>query len=148
MEKFSIGETARLTGLSTKTIRFYEDEGVISSAVRTDNGYRTYSEAAIEELKVLKYARDLGLPLSEIKKLILGCDSGDCQHSREYIQKSIKSYLGLLETRIDQMETLRQKLTGLNQKINTTEIQCGDGKYCCNILHQLINETAKGGEDR
>ena len=56
MRKYEIGETAKITGLPAKTIRFYEEEGVISPALRGENGYRQYPEQSIEELKVLKYA--------------------------------------------------------------------------------------------
>lgn len=143
MNKYSIGETAKLTGLPTKTIRFYEDEGVISPALRGENGYRKYPVSAIDELKILKYARDLGLPLSEIKKLMRGCGNGDCQHTRKYIETSIENYLTLLDGKISQMQMLKSKLTGLSRKFKTNDVSCDQGAFCCDILHQLIEDTPK-----
>ena len=146
MDKYTIGETAKLTGLPTKTIRFYEDEGVISPTLRGENGYRQYPATAIDELKILKYARDLGLPLSEIKKLMRGCENGDCQHSRKYIETSIDNYLTLLDGKIGQMKTLKTKLTDLSRKFKTNDVNCDQGEFCCDILHQLIEDAPKGGE--
>ena len=149
MRKYEIGETAKITGLPAKTIRFYEEEGVISPALRGENGYRQYPEQSIEELKVLKYARDLGLPLSEIKKLMRGCRDGNCKHSKQYIQDSVGSYLTLLDGKIEQMETLRDKLTGLNRRLESGGTECDRGMFCCTLLHQLIDTPkAKGGEEK
>jgi MerR family copper efflux transcriptional regulator len=133
MDHYSIGEVAEKTGLPAKTIRFYEQEGIITSATRSENGYRTYSESALEEIKMLKTARDMGLPLSEIKKLTRGCENGDCRHSKEYIDKSISDYLEILTAKINQMTLLKTKLQDLKLGKN--------GPYCCNLLHQL-----KGGD--
>ncbi len=145
MNKFTIGQAAKITGLPTKTIRFYEEEGVISPTKRGDNGYRFYPETAIEELKVLKYARDLGLPLSEIKKLMRGCEDGNCEHSKKYIENSIDSYLTLLNSKIGQMETLKARLTGLSRKFKTGGPGCDKNTFCCDILHQLTDESTKEG---
>jgi len=135
MNKYAIGEVAKITGLPAKTIRFYEEQGVIGIPSREENGYRYYSEENLEEIKLIKNARDLGLPLSEIKKLIVGCKDGDCKHSREYVQKTIEGYLKLLTERITQMENLRSRLEKL----------MANGPYCCEILHQLsINEGKRG----
>jgi DNA-binding transcriptional MerR regulator len=48
----SIGELARLTGLSVRTIRFYSDSGVVPTAGRTSGGYRTYDVTALARLKL------------------------------------------------------------------------------------------------
>lgn len=143
MNKHTIGHISKLVGLPAKTIRFYENEGVITPAHRLENGYRAYSDESIEELKLLKYARDLGLPLSEIKKLMKGCDERGCEHSQHHITQSIDSYLGLLDAKIQQMDHLRTKLTELKVSLNSPESACNAGKYCCNILHQLIYLSGK-----
>ena len=55
----TIGEAARRSGLPRKTIRYYEDAGIISSAARTDNGYRRYDEDDIYTLRFIRHARAL-----------------------------------------------------------------------------------------
>ncbi|OGD08730.1 hypothetical protein A2397_04185 [Candidatus Amesbacteria bacterium RIFOXYB1_FULL_44_23] len=148
MDNHTIGQTAKITGLSPKTIRFYEESGVITPATRGENGYRAYTQKSIEELKVLKYARDLGLPLSEIKKLMRGCEDGNCAHSRNYILDSITNYLKILDDRLGQMQLLRSKLNDLQQKMTSGDSSCNNGGFCCDILHQLVDVpvSKKGGD--
>ena len=120
-----------MTGVPAKTLRFYEEQGVIKSARREENGYRYFSEENLEEIRLIKYARDLGLPLTEIKKLTLGCENGKCDHSKEFIQNSIERYIDTLSERIRQMKDLKARLKDLLK----------NGPYCCEILHQLsIND--------
>ena len=147
MKNYTIGQVAQLVELPTKTIRFYEESGVISLPKRAENGYRLYSNDAVEELRLLKYARDLGLPLVEIKKLMIGCDHGDCHHSKEYIDKSINDYVARLNSKILELTTLKNKLVDLKETFTETE-NCTDGPFCCNIFHQLtqIKAHAKGGD--
>lgn len=142
----TIGELAKETELTTKTIRFYEDIGLIKKALRTDNGYRSYPTEMIEELRIIKTVRDLGLPIPEIKKLMVGCDEGGCLHNQDYLGKEIKNYVEILKTKIDQLKTLKNKLESLKVSICDCEDQ-GECKYCCNVLGQIA-QTTKGGEVR
>jgi len=66
----TIGEAARRSGLPRKTIRYYEDAGIISSAARTDNGYRRYDEDDIYTLRFIRHARALGFTLKEVGDLL------------------------------------------------------------------------------
>jgi MerR family copper efflux transcriptional regulator len=134
MNKYSIGEVAKITGLPAKTLRFYEEKGVIKGALREENGYRYYSEENLEEIKIIKSAKDLGLPLAEIKKLLIGCEGGDCKHTKEYNKKVVDDYLGLLIEHIKQMEILKKRLQRVQR----------DGPYCCGILHELSINNESG----
>ncbi len=53
----NIGAVAKLTGLSSKSIRMYEDKGIISSPARSDSGYREYSDKHIQELNLVSRAK-------------------------------------------------------------------------------------------
>lgn len=134
MNKYSIGQVAKIIGMPAKTIRFYEEQGVIKSADREENGYRYFSEENLEEIRLIKYARDLGLPLAEIKKLTVGCENGNCEHSKKYVQKNIEGYIDLLSKKIKQMENLKLRMQSLLK----------NGPYCCEILHQLSISDTKG----
>lgn len=85
---------------------------------------------------MIKYAKDLGLPLAEIKKLMIGCAGGDCTHTKEYNKKIIDDYVDLLAERIKQMEILKSKLEKIKK----------NGPYCCGILHELSINDRKEGE--
>jgi DNA-binding transcriptional MerR regulator len=141
MENYSIGQASKLTGLSAKTIRFYEESGIITPASRRDNLYRSYSRSAIEELKVIKYAKDLGLPLSEIKKLMIGCEGGNCQHSKEYLETIISNYRERVKKQIRQFKILEEKLTELKKSLKESAFICNDkNEFCCNIFHQIAEK--------
>lgn len=140
MNTYTIGEVSKLVEIPTKTIRFYEESGVLAKPERLENGYRVYTTNNVEELKILKYTRDLGLPLSEMKKLIKGCEGCECEHSHEYVESLITKYTDHLSAKIKEMETLKVELNKLNKNLRKN---CkSDEVYCCNILHQLV----KGGE--
>lgn len=67
---YSIGELARLTGLSTRTIRFYSDSGVIPVAGRTAGGFRTYDVDGLARLKLVRTLRELGVDLPTAQRVL------------------------------------------------------------------------------
>jgi MerR family copper efflux transcriptional regulator len=140
----TIGELAKQTGVPTKTIRFYESIGLIGEPERLDNGYRVYPKTRIEELTLIKNVRDLGLPIPQIKRLMLGCEDGDCSHSQEYIDKEITDYVEVLSKKIAEMSNLKKQLLTLKKNV---DICSGDHEspYCCNVLGQIVAQS-KGGE--
>jgi DNA-binding transcriptional MerR regulator len=70
--RFTIGELSRRTGLTTRTIRFYSDEGLLPVADRTHSGYRLYDAASLARLELLRTLRELGLGLSEAGEALAG----------------------------------------------------------------------------
>lgn len=67
---YSIGELARRTGLSVKTIRFYSDQGLVEPASRTPAGYRRYGPEAVARLALVRTLRELGLGLEVIRRIV------------------------------------------------------------------------------
>jgi len=72
---FTIGELARRTGLTTRTIRFYSDEGLLPPADRTHAGYRLYDAASLARLELLRTLRELGLGLDDAREALAGRSS-------------------------------------------------------------------------
>ncbi|WP_447004875.1 MerR family transcriptional regulator [Saccharothrix isguenensis] len=70
MTHYSIGELARMTGLSTRTIRFYSDSGVIPVAGRTAGGFRTYDVDGLARLKLVRTLRELGVDLPTAQRVL------------------------------------------------------------------------------
>lgn len=67
---WTVGELARHTGLSVRTLHHYDDIGLLSPAHRTDAGYRLYSSSDVARLQQIKSLRELGFPLQEIRTLL------------------------------------------------------------------------------
>jgi DNA-binding transcriptional MerR regulator len=66
----NISEAARRSGLSAKTIRYYEEIDLIAPANRSDNGYRQYDNKAVEQLLFVARAREVGFDLQECRQLL------------------------------------------------------------------------------
>jgi DNA-binding transcriptional MerR regulator len=141
-QTLTITQLGKTVGLPSKTIRFYEEIGLIPKADRAENGYRLYQADTLNQLKYIKAARDLDLPISQIRKLMIGCEGKSCEHTKKYIQEEIENYQEILEKKIQQFQTLQRKLNSLHTKIDACSTT--NTGYCCNILQQLA-ET-EGGE--
>lgn len=69
-ELMQIGQVAERTGLSLRTIRFYEEEGLVVPTARTDGGFRLYSADDVARLEVIKRMKPLGFALEEMRELL------------------------------------------------------------------------------
>lgn len=78
-----IGELAASLGVSTKTLRLYEDRGLIPAPSRAGNGYRIYRADAVQRARLLVNLRSLGLSLDEIEHLMGAFGSRDRSLRRE-----------------------------------------------------------------
>lgn len=94
---FTIGELARRTGLTTRTIRFYSDEGLLPPADRTHAGYRLYDAASLARLELLRTLRELGLSLPDAEAALAG---------RASVSELAARHVALLD---DQIEVLRMR---------------------------------------
>jgi len=93
----SIGEAARLSGVSARMVRHYEGLGLLPPVARTESGYRQYGDADIHTLRFIKRSRDLGFSMEEIAELV------GLWHNRRRASASVKriaqKHLGELEQR-------------------------------------------------
>jgi MerR family copper efflux transcriptional regulator len=106
-----IGEVAKQSNISIKTIRYYEELGLLKTVGRTESGYRLFSSDVLIRLKFIKQAQRLGLSLSEIKEFleIYNQNEQPCKH----IQLKLKQKLEIIEQQIQQLQRLQQELKGL-----------------------------------
>ena len=110
-DRIFIGVLSKRTGLPTKTIRYYEDFGLLSKAKRTASTYRIYDQRDVDKLLFIKKAKDLGLKLKEIKEIICCSEKGldpCCDLVRDLFGKKIKEY----ENTIKELTKARNRLKG------------------------------------
>ena len=130
----NISEAARLSGLSAKTIRYYEDIKLIAPAERGANGYRQYGQPALEELQFLARAREVGFDLAECRQLLalLRDKRRHSRHARALVlEKSAQ-----LDARIQQLQAMQALLQGMAERCK------GDEGPDCAILDDLAGERA------
>ncbi|MYR17037.1 MerR family transcriptional regulator, partial [Streptomyces sp. SID6137] len=68
----TIGELARATGLSVRTIRYWSDEGVLTPVTRSPGGYRLYDAQGVARLELIRTLRELGLGLDDVRQVLAG----------------------------------------------------------------------------
>lgn len=115
-----ISELAKKTGLTVHTIRFYEEEGLLDTrhVRRKANNYRTYSQEAIERLKLIKQAQATGFTITELKELAEAYDAGKLSKEQQVV--SLRRKVEAIGRQIADLEllqtTLLNKLIVLEQK--------------------------------
>jgi DNA-binding transcriptional MerR regulator len=106
-----IGNVAKSSGVPIKTIRYYEELGLLKSSARTEGGFRLFNSDVLERLHFIKRAQSLGLSLSEIKEFLNVHDGGElpCEHIKIKLEDKVKA----IDEQIQQLLILRQELQGL-----------------------------------
>jgi DNA-binding transcriptional MerR regulator len=126
-ETVRIGELGERAELSAKTIRYYEDIGILPEPERTASGYRDYDESALERLRFIKAAQAVGFTLGEIKEVLAFGDRGDipCAHVTQLMQDRI----GNLSQHIHGLQEMRRQLQQLVEKAKTMPLP-PPGTFC------------------
>lgn len=137
-----IQEFAQLTGLPTKTIRYYETIGILSSPRRAPNGYREYSEQDLARARFVAGARSLDLSLDEIREILAMQDRREApcrtlldliEHKANYIEERIRL--------LKQMEVDLRELHQLGLTFPTDDV---DGKNCiCHLVSEHSSVSVK-----
>ncbi|WP_299806748.1 Cu(I)-responsive transcriptional regulator [uncultured Shewanella sp.] len=127
-----IGQVAKITGLSVKSIRYYHDIGLVLGQ-RSENGYREYNQSSIEALQFIQHCRELGFTLEDCKALL------ELQNNHSRNADDVKAVATLhlqdIENRISQLCILRDQLANLVH-------DCQGGKQPnCAILNGLQKQA-------
>jgi DNA-binding transcriptional MerR regulator len=104
-----IGELARRGGTTAKTIRFYEQAGLLPAPARTPTGYRDYEPDFVDRLEFVRRAQAAGLSLREVRQVLAIADRGDapCGH-----------VVGILQARLDHVRAMLAELAGLETHLS------------------------------
>jgi MerR family transcriptional regulator, copper efflux regulator len=103
-----IGQLATQTGYSVRTLRFYEQSGLLPAPHRTPAGYRSYDQDAVTRLRFVRSAQALGLSLAEIADVLRIRDHHGPPCS--YVAELLDTHISALDTRINELTALRDEL--------------------------------------
>jgi len=133
MEIMNIGQAAKISGVSAKMIRHYEEVGLVPAPERTDSGYRQYSEGDVHTLRFIRQARDLGFSIRQI---------GDLMGLWQNRRRPSRSVKALAEAHIQALEEKAQELLAMKATLEHLAHCCkGDDRPDCPILESLSAES-------
>ena len=129
----NIGNAARMSGVSTKMIRYYEQTGLIPKAARHDSGYRDYDDADVHRLRFIRRARDLGFTVEQMADLLALWR--DRERASGEVKKIALEHVEILERKAEELKAMSRTLKHLAAHCH------GDGRPDCPILEDLADAT-------
>ena len=105
-----IGEMAKISGFSVKTIRFYCDQGLLHTA-RSEGRYRIFSSDSLAELEILRALRSMDVPIGELARILEVRRAGVCNCS--VLKDSIATKLLSIDSRIQELQMMKSELARL-----------------------------------
>ena len=133
----NIGEAAALSGLPPKTIRYYEEIGLVRPAMRAANGYRDYGLRDVRTLMFLHRARSLGFSVRDCRELLA------LYQDRDRASAEVKSValrrIGDIDRKVAELEAMRTALAELAERCH------GDERPDCPILDDLAGGGTPAG---
>lgn len=138
MSTQTIGKLAKASNTPIETIRFYEREGLLPAAPRTESGYRLYDKTAASRLRFISRAKALGFTLAEIRELLALQDNpASGRTGRAEVKSLTERKLADIESRITDLQRMQKVLSHLAHECS------GKG----GVTHCPIIETLSGIED-
>ncbi|WP_394270435.1 helix-turn-helix domain-containing protein [Qipengyuania sp.] len=130
-----IGELARATGTKAETIRYYEREGILPAADRTDSNYRDYSDSHLATLTFVRRARGLGFSMAHVRRLLA---------LSEHEEKPCTDVDRLVRQQMQEVEEKIADLTSLHKELRDLMRSCeGDLIRDCRIVESLSHRRPR-----
>ena len=125
----NIGDAAAHSGVTAKTIRYYESIGLIETAPRTGGGYRSYGDTAVAFLRFIHRARGLGFSVEDVANLLALYQ--DKERASADVKALAERHVAAIERKVAELEAIRATLGHLIDKCH------GDERPDCPILDDL-----------
>jgi Cu(I)-responsive transcriptional regulator len=129
----NIGEVAEKSGIPAKTIRYYEDVGLIPPARRTESGYRDYDDRDLATLRFVQRARSLGFSVKDVGAL-LALWHDNARASAE-VKALAADHVNEIDRKLAELKSMRRTLVDLMERCH------GDDRPDCPILDDLARAT-------
>lgn len=144
----TIGELARLTGVNAKAIRHYESIGLLPRPQRQANGYRRYSLADVNRLRLLRHIRLLGVSLAAAKPLLVDMSDARCADVRQELLALLAKRLRAID---EEMAELRMFKTEVEDYQSALIACCPDQEMRfseCDDLACIVPDEQRSQEER
>ena len=128
-----IGEAASRSGMAAKTIRFYEEVGLIESAPRRASGYREFSDDDVRRLRFIHRARNLGFGIDEVGRLLSLWS--DRQRASADVKRLALEHVARVEAKMTELRSMRDAILHLAERCH------GDDRPECPILDELAGRA-------
>lgn len=141
----TIGSLARLTGIPAKTIRFYEEIGLLPPAKRTANRYRHYGQADVNRLVLLRRIRLLGVPLPAAKPLLAEADDdASCADVQRDLLALVDARLAALDRELAELHALRDETLRYSRALAECAVTGDDLFTDCTNMRCLALPSERG----
>src|SRR5688500_11639780 len=145
--RLKIGELACQTGLSIKTIRYYESRGLLEQPPRTQGGYRLYGLEEVARVRFIQRAKLLGLTLEEIRELVAlaaRCNEGEIVPR---LQEVLEAKLEETERKMTELAAFRQNLLYYRERAKDLKNRVPIDLYCEEVSFcGCLEAVTEGGE--
>ena len=136
MESMTIGDFGKVAGVAPKTIRFYEDKGLLPRPARSSSGYRVYGERDVRRVLLIRRARALGFSLSEVGRLVRLAEHESCASFEGALARDTARKLEEVDHLMLELADRREQLAALSAHLATEA--CSDCQApaleCCDTL--------------
>jgi len=135
MTGFTIGKLAKYSDVPVETIRYYERNGFLPEADRLPSGYRVYGSDAVNRVRFIKEAKELGFTLREVSELFGITDNPDADCAT--INKKAQAKLVEIKSKISRLKKVRASLEKLATYCPADEQPLTE----CSIMNHLYGQT-------
>lgn len=127
----TVKDVSEITGISIRTLRYYDKIGLLKPTKLTNSGYRLYDSKALEKLQEIMFFRELEIPLVDIKKIM-----GNPNYDKEQILLTQKKFL---ERKRNRLNGIIELITDVMKGVNTMSF----GAFNNEEVHKMVNHTLK-----
>ena len=145
VELLKIGDFAKLAGTNLRTLRYYEELGLLAPAKRSDGGFRYYRRTDVNRLAMIHDLQELGLHLDRIRELMATHNSGeDRKQFFGRVRQALEEQDRLLAARMVELQRQRERIAVATEKVHECEtckhIPNADNNFCdpCAITGQIL----------
>lgn len=141
MSKYTTGEIAKLSGVTVRTVQYYDNRGILVPTELSEGGRRLYSENDVRKMRIICFLRELGLPINAISQILSEKGSGSViSLLLEQQKRDLREEISERQEKLDKLESLKREL----KSVDTISVESiGDIAYVMSNKKKLKRIHAK-----